>query len=70
MALAVFVGGTRLIDNAGSRSREKEFDFFSVGKWNCRLSFALKVAPHGRWRSSRKNRAESNTNYAQGESRQ
>src|SRR5215213_5746653 len=43
------------------------FDFIVLGSGIAGLSFALKVAPHGRVAIiTKKNRAESNTNYAQG----
>jgi L-aspartate oxidase len=45
----------------------KHFDFLVLGSGIAGLSFALKVAPHGRVAIvTKKNRAESNTNYAQG----
>src|ERR1035437_8848536 len=45
----------------------KEFDFLVLGSGIAGLSFALKVAPHGRVAIiTKKSRAESNTNYAQG----
>ena len=45
----------------------KQFDFLILGSGSAGLSFALKVAPHGRVAIvTKKNRAESNTNYAQG----
>src|SRR4026209_1554617 len=45
----------------------KTFDFLVLGSGTAGLSFALKVAPHGRVAIiTKKNRAESNTNYAQG----
>ena len=45
----------------------KQFDFIVLGSGIAGLSFALKVAPHGRVGIvTKKNRAESNTNYAQG----
>src|SRR2546425_12438043 len=45
----------------------KEFDFLVLGSGVAGLSFALKVAPRGRVAIiTKKNRAESNTNYAQG----
>jgi L-aspartate oxidase len=45
----------------------KEFDFLVLGSGIAGLSFALKVAPHGRLAIiTKKDRAESNTNYAQG----
>jgi L-aspartate oxidase len=44
-----------------------EFDFIILGSGVAGLTFALKVAPHGRVAIiTKKNRAESNTNYAQG----
>src|SRR5678815_4979103 len=44
-----------------------EFDFLILGSGIAGLSFALKVAPRGRVAViTKKNRAESNTNYAQG----
>src|SRR5258708_3846845 len=43
------------------------FDFLVLGSGIAGLSFALKVAPHGRVAViTKKDRAESNTNYAQG----
>src|ERR1044071_8789807 len=43
------------------------FDFLVLGSGIAGLSFALKVAPRGRVAIiTKKNRAESNTNYAQG----
>ncbi|HEU5070836.1 MAG TPA: L-aspartate oxidase [Verrucomicrobiae bacterium] len=43
------------------------FDYLVLGSGIAGLSFALKVAPHGRVAIiTKKNRAESNTNYAQG----
>src|SRR5947209_652685 len=45
----------------------KQFDFLVLGSGIAGLSFALKVAPRGRVAiSTKKDRAESNTNYAQG----
>lgn len=45
----------------------KKFDFLVLGSGIAGLSFALKVAPKGRVAIvTKKNRAESNTNYAQG----
>jgi len=45
----------------------KQFDFLILGSGIAGLSFALKVAPHGCVAIvTKKNRAESNTNYAQG----
>src|ERR1041385_5312977 len=45
----------------------KEFDFLVLGSGIAGLSFALKVAPHGRVAIiTKKDKAESNTNYAQG----
>src|SRR5271157_4769760 len=45
----------------------KQFDFLVLGSGIAGLSFALKVAPRGRVAIiTKKNRAESNTNYAQG----
>src|SRR6185436_16002386 len=47
--------------------RTWEFDFIVLGSGVAGLTFALKVAPHGRLAIiTKKNRAESNTNYAQG----
>src|SRR6476619_5086056 len=44
-----------------------EFDFLILGSGIAGLSFALKVAPHGRVAIiTKKDRAKSNTNYAQG----
>src|SRR5438876_1928654 len=45
----------------------KQFDFLVLGSGIAGLSFALKVAPRGRVAIiTKKDRAESNTNYAQG----
>src|SRR3954465_7151515 len=45
----------------------KKFDFLVLGSGIAGLSFALKVAPKGRVAIiTKKDRAESNTNYAQG----
>src|SRR5580693_7262111 len=45
----------------------KQFDYIVLGSGIAGLSFALKVAPHGRVAIvTKKDRAESNTNYAQG----
>ena len=45
----------------------KHFDFIVLGSGIAGLTFALKVAPRGRVGIiTKKNRAESNTNYAQG----
>ena len=45
----------------------KQFDFIVLGSGIAGLSFALKVAAHGRVAIiTKKHRAESNTNYAQG----
>src|ERR1051325_8895691 len=45
----------------------KQFDYIVLGSGIAGLSFALKVAPNGRVAIvTKKNRAESNTNYAQG----
>ena len=45
----------------------KQFDYLILGSGIAGLSFALKVAPHGRVAIvTKKSRAESNTNYAQG----
>jgi L-aspartate oxidase len=45
----------------------KQFDYLVLGSGIAGLSFALKVAPHGRVAIiTKKNKAESNTNYAQG----
>src|SRR3979409_1657694 len=45
----------------------KQFDFLVLGSGIAGLSFALKVAAHGRVAIiTKKDRAESNTNYAQG----
>jgi L-aspartate oxidase len=45
----------------------EHFDFLVLGSGIAGLSFALKVAPHGRVAIvTKKDRAESNTNYAQG----
>src|SRR5438094_3731379 len=45
----------------------KKFDFLILGSGIAGLSFALKVAPHGRVAIiTKKDRAESSTNYAQG----
>ena len=48
-------------------SKRKHFDFLILGSGIAGLFFALKVAPHGRVAIvTKKHRAESNTNYAQG----
>ena len=45
----------------------KQFDYLVLGSGIAGLSFALKVAPRGRVAIvTKKSRAESNTNYAQG----
>src|SRR6266566_2729374 len=45
----------------------KQFDFLALGSGIAGLSYALKVAPHGRVAIvTKKDRAESNTNYSQG----
>src|SRR5947209_19294971 len=45
----------------------KKFDFLVLGSGVAGLSFALKVAPKGRVAIvTKKDRADSNTNYAQG----
>ena len=45
----------------------KQFDYLVLGSGIAGLSFALKAAPHGRVAIiTKKDRAESNTNYAQG----
>jgi len=45
----------------------KQFDYLVIGSGIAGLSFALKVAPHGSVAIvTKKDRAESNTNYAQG----
>src|ERR1041385_3616102 len=45
----------------------KQFDFIVLGSGIAGLTFALKVASHGRVAIiTKKNRAESNTNYAEG----
>src|SRR6058998_829976 len=50
-----------------TRIAMKQFDFLILGSGIAGLTFALKVAPHGRVAIiTKKNRAESNTNYAQG----
>src|SRR5881394_868587 len=52
---------------AGSKQPMKQFDYLVLGSGIAGLSFALKVAPRGRVAViTKKNRAESNTNYAQG----
>lgn len=58
--------------NAAAHSSEtlipmKQFDYIVLGSGIAGLSFALKVAPRGRVAIvTKKNKAESNTNYAQG----
>jgi L-aspartate oxidase len=48
-------------------NKMKHFDFLILGSGIAGLTFALKVAPHGRVAIvTKKDRAESNTNYAQG----
>ena len=50
-----------------ANERMKSFDFLVLGSGIAGLSFALKVAPRGRVAIiTKKHRAESNTNYAQG----
>src|SRR6058998_1779247 len=50
-----------------TRIAMKQFDFLVLGSGIAGLTFALKVAPHGRVAIiTKKNRTESNTNYAQG----
>ena len=45
----------------------REFDYIVVGSGIAGLTFALKVAPHGRVAIvTKKNLAEANTHYAQG----
>src|SRR5438270_12971958 len=45
----------------------QQFDYLVLGSAVAGLTFALKVAPHGRVAIvTKKDRAESNTNYAQG----
>src|SRR5262245_39480647 len=52
---------------ASAENMIRQFDFIVLGSGMAGLSFALKVAPHGRVAIvTKKNRAESNTNYAQG----
>ncbi len=47
--------------------KSKRFDFLVLGSGSAGLSFALKMAPRGRVAVvTKKDRAESNTNYAQG----
>jgi L-aspartate oxidase len=49
------------------KAETRNFDFLVLGSGIAGLSFALKVAPHGRVAIiTKKDRAESNTNYAQG----
>ncbi len=49
------------------KPEQKQFDFLVLGSGIAGLSFALKVAPLGRVAIvTKKSRAESNTNYAQG----
>ena len=49
------------------QSEQKRCDFLVLGSGIAGLTFALKVAPHGRvCIVTKKHRAESNTNYAQG----
>src|SRR5215510_10126769 len=46
---------------------DRQFDFVVLGSGIAGLTFALKVAPHGKVAIiTKKDRAESNTNYAQG----
>ena len=65
LALAVFFGKTRLIDNI--RLAMKEYDFVVIGSGIAGLSFALKAAKHGSVAviTKRKGR-RSNTAWAQG----
>ncbi|MGV3757849.1 MAG: FAD-binding protein, partial [Verrucomicrobiota bacterium] len=45
----------------------RQFDYLVLGSGIAGLTFALKVAPHGRVAIiTKKNRADSNTNWAQG----
>ena len=45
----------------------KQFDYIIIGSGIAGLTFALKIAPHGRVAIiTKKNLAESNTQYAQG----
>jgi L-aspartate oxidase len=55
------------IVHEGQSNHMKQFDFLILGSGIAGLTFALKVAPHGRVAIiTKKQRAESNTNYAQG----
>jgi len=58
-------------ENAGFktslRTQTQQFDYLILGSGIAGLSYGLKVAPHGRVAIvTKKDRAESNTNYAQG----
>src|SRR6201999_148648 len=55
------------MDSAWQDMATRQFDYLVLGSGIAGLSFALKVAPHGRVAIiTKKNKAESNTNYAQG----
>ncbi len=56
-----------ICETAKNKFTMKQFDFLILGSGIAGLSFALKVAPRGRVAIvTKKDRAESNTNYAQG----
>src|SRR6201999_714741 len=55
------------MDSAWQDMATRQFDYLVLGSRIAGLSFALKVAPRGRVAIiTKKNKAESNTNYAQG----
>src|SRR6266481_2945079 len=55
------------LENNDLSAQTKRFDYIVLGSGIAGLTFALKVAPHGSVAIiTKKNRAESNTNYAQG----
>ena len=65
LAVAVFFGKTRLIDNI--RLAVKEYDFVVIGSGIAGLTFALKAATHGSVAVVTKRKgADTNTAWAQG----